>query len=231
MADYIPTFFGSDKLLRSVAVVVVPLDVVTNRRVPVLLEVEIKEKTANPRDDEPLVSKPIAARSGVYCFTDLQLEAGTYVVEVRPLEKDRGRYFDALEDLNFTPVPIPNQPLKRNRVEVRLLPRPAYPFDAETTLVRGQLIKDSDGSPIENAEISLTIDTVDKGFWQRTDERGEFVIFFPRTAPGVDPTAGVKEFKFKLEFKIENHAPHPTAEETVKEGTTKSMKEIRYAGT
>lgn len=231
MVEYIPTFLGSDQLQRSVSVVVEPLDVVTSRRVAIPLEVRIKQLTANPQNNEPLATKPITALSGVYCFTDLKLAAGKYLVEVRTLDSDRGRYFDALQELDFTPVPIPNDLLKRNRVEVRLLPRPAYPFDSQSTLVRGRLVKDTNGSPIEGAEISLTLDTVDKGFWQRTDERGEFVIFFPRTPPENTISAGLKDFKFQLEFKISSHAPHEIDEETVKEGTTKSIGEIRYPGT
>ena len=230
MAEYIPTFFGSDQLQRSVSVVVDPLDVVTNRRVAIPLEVRIKEKTANPKDDEPLATKPIAALSGVYCFTDLKLAAGEYLVEVRTLESDRGRYFDTLQELDFTPVPIPNDPLKRNRVEVRLLPRPAYPFDAQTTLVRGRLVKNSDGTTIQDAEIFLTLDNVDKGFWQKTDERGEFVIFFPRTPPEDATSAGLKDFKFKLRFDIPGHSL-TTNEFTVKEGTTKSLEAIEFPGT
>ncbi len=229
MADFIPTFFGSDRLQRSVSVVVEPLDAVSDRRVPVPLEVRIKEKTTTS-NSEPLATKPIAARSGVYCFTDLKLAAGKYVVEVRTLESDRSAYFDAQQEFDFTPVPIPNEPLKRNLVTVRLLPRPAYPFEARFTLARGRLVKASDNSPVEDAEIFLTLDSVNKGLWQRTDERGEFVIFFPRTEPEDDPTASLKDFKFKLLFKINGNS-HSTNELTVKEGTTKSIEEIKFPGT
>ena len=223
MANFVPppVFYGSDNLARSVSIVVDPRDAVTGGRVPVPLEVRIKDVAA----------EPIAAGSGVYCFTDLRLAAGNYTVQVRPQKNDRSRYFDAEQLFPFDPVPPPAEPLKRNPVQVKLLPRSAYPFDALATLARGRIVKASDNSPVQNAEIFLTLDSVDKGLWQRTDERGEFVIFFPRTAPADDPSVGLKDFKFKLEFRIPNTAPHVTDEDTVKEGTTKSVKEIRYLGT
>ena len=167
MANFTPTpvFFGSDLLERSVWVVVDPRDAVTGGRVPVPLEVRLKSVT-----DEPIAAEPIAAYSGVYCFTDLKLAAGNYIAQVRALKNDRTRYFDAEQQFTLTPIPPPTDPLKRNKVEVKLLPRTSYPFDGQTTLARGRLVKASDLSPIDNAQISLTLDTVNKGPWQKTDE-------------------------------------------------------------
>jgi hypothetical protein len=223
MANFvpIPVFYGSDNLARSVSIVVDPRDAVTGDRVPVPLEVQIKDVAA----------KPIAARSGVYCFIDLKLAAGNYTVQVRPQKNDRSRYFDAEQLFPFDPVPPPATPLKRNPVQVKLLPRTSYPFEALTTLARGRIVKASNGLPIENAQIFLTLDSVDKGLWQQTDERGEFVIFFPRTQPLDDPAPGVglKDFKFKLRFEIPAHS-HTTIEYTVKEGTVKSINET-FPGT
>ena len=221
MADFTPapTFFASDHIQRSVWVVVDPRDAVTGGRVPVPLEVRLKDVAA----------EPIAAYSGVYCFTDLRLPAGNYTVQVRALKNDRTRYFDVEKQFALTSIPSPD-PLKRNLVEVKLLPRTSYPFDAQTTLIRGRLVKASNGSAVENAQIFLTLDNVDKGLWQQTDERGEFVVFLPRTPPEDDPTAGLKDFKFKLQFKIPGHSL-PTAEQTVKEGTTRSLEAIKFPGT
>lgn len=221
MANFVPTpvFYGSDNLARSVSIVVDPRDAVTGDRVPVPLEVRLKDVAA----------EPIAARSGVYCFTDLKLAAGNYTVQVRPQKNDRSRYFDAEQLFAFDPIPLPAEPLKRNPVQVKLLPRTSYPFDVLTTLARGRIVKASNGLPIENAQIFLTLDSVDKGLWQRTDERGEFVIFFPRTQPEDNPTAGLKDFKFSLRFEIPAHS-HTTIEYTVKEGTVKSINET-FPGT
>lgn len=221
MANFVPTpvFYGSDNLARSVSIVVDPRDAVTGDRVPVPLEVRLKNVAA----------EPIAARSGVYCFTDLKLAAGNYTVQVRPQKNDRSRYFDAEQLFPFDPNPLPAEPLKRNPVQVKLLPRTSYPFDAQTTLARGRIVKASNGLFIDDAQIFLTLDSVDKGLWQRTDERGEFVIFFPRTQPEDNPTAGLKDFKFKLRFEIPGHS-HTTIEHTVKEGTVKSINET-FPGT
>jgi hypothetical protein len=223
MADPIPgqVFYGPDRLERSVWVVIDPRDFVTGGRVPGQLQVRLKDVAA----------EPIAARSGVYCFTNLNLPSANYTVQVRPSNSDRGRYFDAEKQFALAVVPVPAQPLKRNPVSVDLLPRPGYPFDGQATLARGRLLKDSDGSPVGGAQIFLILDTVDKGLRGLTDERGEFVVFFPLTLPEADPTADLKDFKFKLRFEIAGHAPHLTAEETVKEGTTISLREIKFPGT
>lgn len=214
-------FFGSDFLTRSVWVVVDPRDFVTGTRVTAPLQVRLKDITA----------APIAVRSRVYCFTDLNLPAADYTVQVSPTGPYRNLYLDAEKQFTLTPVPVPGQSLNRNSVVVQMMPRPSYQFDALSTLARGRLLKASDASPIPDAQIFLILDAVDKGLRGQSDERGEFAVFFPPTAPGDDPTAVLKDFKFQLRFEIPNHAPLLTAEQTVKEGSTKSMKEITFPGT
>jgi hypothetical protein len=112
---------------------------------------------------------------------------------------------------------------------VELLPRSGYPFDSQATLVRGRLVKASNNLPIENAQIFLIVDSVDKGLRGQTDERGEFVTFLPRTPPEDTTSAGLKDFKFKLRFEIPGKS-HTTVEQTVKEGTAKSINET-FPGT
>jgi hypothetical protein len=214
-------FQGSDQAQRSVWVVVDPRDAVTGGRVSDPLLVNIAGVAA----------KPIAALSGVYCFTDLKLPADNYTVEVKPDVANRNFYFAAEVQFNLVVVPLPAEPLKRNAVPVQLLPRPAYPFSGQATLARGALVKSSDASPIEHAQIFLIVDSIDQGLKGQTDERGEFVVFFPPTAPEDDPEAALKDLKFQLRFEIQGHAPHLTAEETVKEGTTKSVNQIEFPGT
>jgi hypothetical protein len=213
-------FFAPDNLGRSVWVVVDPRDFVTGARVLVPLQVRLKDVAA----------EPLAARSGVYCFIDLNLAPADYIVQVRPLPANSDRFFKAEKKFTLA-VPALAQPLKRNPVAVNLLPRPAYPFDGQATLVRGRLLKTSDGSAIEAAQVSLILDSVDQGLRGQTDARGEFVIFFPPTQPEDDPAAGLKDLKFNLKFEITGHTPHSTAEETVKEGTTKSVNDIKFPGT
>jgi hypothetical protein len=223
MADPIPgqVFFGSDNLERSVSVVIEPRDFVTGGRVPVPLQVRLKDVAA----------EPIAARSGVYCFTDLKLPAADYTVQVRPLGSDMDRFFDAEQPFTLEVVPVPAQPLKRNLVPVILMPRPGYPFDGQATLARGRLLKASNRSPIAGAQIMLILQgselTPARG---QTDERGEFALFFPLTSPGDDPLAGLKNFTFKLKFKFDG-LTHLTGDQTVKEGTTVSIKDIEFPGT
>jgi hypothetical protein len=213
------TFFGSDTLDRSVWVVVDPRDFVTGTRVTAPLSVRLKDQTA----------APITVRSHVYCFLDLNLPAADYTVQVRPAQRDL--YFDAEKLFTLNPVPLPGQPLNRNSVVVQMMPRPSYQFDAPATLARGRLVQTSNAAAIPDAQIFLILDAVDKGLRGQSDERGEFAVFFPPTAPGDDPAAVLKDFKFQLRFEIPNHAPLLTDEATVKEGTTISMKEITYPGT
>jgi len=82
-----------------------------------------------------------------------------------------------------------------------------------------------------SAQIILILDSTDKGLRGQTDERGEFVIFFPPTKPKDGTKTGLLDFKFILRFEITGHAPHLTAEATVKEGTTKSVSDIKFPGT
>jgi hypothetical protein len=216
-----PVFFGSDRLERSVWVVVDPRDVVTGQRVSVPLRVRL----------EGIAAVPLVGRSGVYCFTDLNLPADNYSVQVQPLGAARKQYFDAEQDFALQPVPVPNDPLNRNLVSIDLFPRPAYPATAQDTLARGRLVTASDGSSIEGARVALILDTVDRGLRARTDERGEFVVVFPPPPPEDTAAAGLKDFKFQLRFEVESEPPFETAEETVREGSTFSLKEIEYPGT
>jgi len=214
------TFFASDQTQRSVWVVVDPRDLVTGARVTSSLQVRLKDQTA----------EPIAARSGVYCFTDLNLPPAEYIVQIKPLTRDGDRYLDTETKFTLETVPNAAQPLKRNPVVVNLMPSPTYPFDGLATLARGQLVKTSDSTPVKDAKIFLILEGVDVGLRGQTGTRGDFVLFFSAAAPRGNANATLKEFHFRLRFEIPNEAPFLTAEETVKEGDTKSMKEIKFPG-
>ena len=219
MALAAPVFFASDELERSVWVVVDPRDFVTGRRMTAPVEVRLKDVDA----------EPIAGLSGVYCFTDLKLPAGAHNAEVRPRAADRGAYFDGETAFALAVVPVPGQPLQRNPVIVELLPRPGYPF-AGATLARGRLVKDSDGSAVEGARIVLIRGGVDLGRRGRTDERGEFVVFFPPVPPQDTALAGLATFTFRLRFEVDGELPLLIAQETVREGSTISLEEIEFPG-
>jgi hypothetical protein len=221
MADEIAVdAVGLERLQRSVWVVVDPRDAVTRRRVEAPLLVSLTDVTA----------APIASGSGVYCFTDLKLPAANYTARVTPISRDRERYFDGEQPFALAAVPVPGQPLNRNRVEVVLFPRPAYPFIAQATLVRGRLITASRSLPVANATAALTVDGAPAGVRGRTDERGEFVVFFPDTAPEDASSATLKTFMFTLQFTLGGNTTPPTVAKPITEGTTVSVGEISFPG-
>jgi hypothetical protein len=210
-----------DRLQRAVWVVVDPRDAFTGQRLSIPLRVSLKDVTATP----------FRAQSGVYCFVDLALPAAQHIVQVEPALGESGRYFGAEQPFNLDVVPVPATPLKRNPVSVALLPRPAYPFDAQTTLARGRLLTASDGTPLAGASIDLILDAVDLGLRGRTDERGEFVVGFPPPPPGDDPADTLETFTFQLRFVVGGHPPHVTALAAVTEGTALSLNDITFPGT
>jgi hypothetical protein len=214
------TVESPDRLERSVWVVVEPRDVVTGLRATTSLRVRIRDVDA----------VPIAARSGVFCFTDLDLPAANYTVDVEPVLGDRARYFRAEQTFVLETIPVAGQPLQRNPVTVDLLPRPAYPFSAQTTLARGRLVAASDGAGVEGALIFLILESVDEGLHGRTDERGEFVVFFPPEAPEDAALATLKDLDFELRFELSGQPPLVVGPETVREGTSISLEEISFPG-
>lgn len=154
-----------------------------------------------------VTAEPIVGTSGVYCFTDLGLPAGIYTAQVQPRSADRAHYFDGETEFALAVVPVPGQPLRRNPVSVELLPRPAYPFTDNVTLARGRLVGAGSGAAIEGARIFLILEGVDRGRRGRTEERGEFVVFFAPGAPEDNATAGLKNLKFRLRFEIDGQPP------------------------
>jgi hypothetical protein len=220
MADAVPELLSPpDELERSVWVVVDVRDFVTKQRVQAL-DVRLKDVAA----------RPIAALSGVYCFTDLDLSTGNYTAQVRLRAEARARYFDAERQFALVTVPVPGQPLNRNPVPIELLPRPAYPFSAEATLARGRLVKTSNRDPIAGARVFLILEAVDLGRAANTDERGEFVVFLPPAAPEDTETAVLKNFNFQLRFEIDGQPALLIPPAVVKERSTLSLKEIPFPG-
>lgn len=212
-------FHAPDLVERSVWVVIDPRDFVTAARVTAPLRVRLKDVTA----------APIVGRSGVYCFTDLDLPAASYTVRAEPLVRER--YFEAERDFVLETIPVPAQPLKRNLVSLDLLPRPAYPFAEGATLARGRLVTASDATGIGGAHIRVILDGTDEGRRGLTDERGEFVVFFPPRAPEDSDTGGLKDLKFELRFEVDGEPPFQIPEATVREGSTFSLKDIEFPGT
>lgn len=218
-------FFAPDQLERSVWVVVDPRDFVTSQRVIAPVDARLDDVTA----------EPIVGLSRVYCFTDLELPAGIYTARVKPRGAERAYYFDGETEFALDVIPVPGQPLKRNPVVVELLPRPAYPFVAEATLARGRVLRASDGTGIAGANLFLILEGIGQGRRGRTDERGEFVVFFPLPPPEDTANAVLKDFNFRLRVEVDGQPPllvppllDPQA--TVREGTTSSMADIQFPG-
>jgi len=220
MALTSPVFLVADTLERSVWVVVDPRDFITGERLVTPVIARLKDVTV----------EPIAGRSGVYCFMDLDLPSGNYTAQVEPRTADRGYYFDGETTFALATIPVPGQPLDRNRVVVELLPRPAYVFADGATLARGRLVQTSDKKGIDRVRIVLILDGTELGLRGQTDERGEFLVVFPRTPPEDTSAAVLKDLKFQLRFEIDGQPPLLIAEETVGEGKTFALGEIEVPG-
>jgi hypothetical protein len=103
------------------------------------------------------------ASSHYYKF--LELPKGEYGVQVRS-----ANYFDE------TSEPVNTLTYNnKNPINVKLVPRPSYPFAPGETLVRGLLLG-GDGKPIPGGRLSGK--AANKDFSSRTTENGEFVIYF-----------------------------------------------------
>lgn len=208
-----------DRLQRSVWVVIEPRDFVTARRMTTPVRVTLDGVTA----------RAIAGLSGVYGFTDLDVAAEPYTARVEPAPAQRQAYFDGERSFVLATVPVPNQPLNRNFVTVDLLPRPGYPFGELATLARGRLVRASDAAPVANARIVLLVNAT-ATLRGRTDERGEFVVPFLPSPPENTAAAGLKTFQFQLRFEIDGQPPFVIPQDTVKEGTTRSLGDVSFPG-
>ena len=211
-----------DRTTRSVWVVIDPRDVVTGARVPAPLRVTLRNVTA----------RAIVSASGLYCFTDLNLPAAKYVVDVQPLRGAESFYLPAQKEFTLKVPPVIGAPLDRNFLTVDLFPRSAYPFAAGVTLARGRLVKRTNGAVIEGAEVTLLRNGTATGRPGRTDARGDFVVFFPpEPAPDSSlgaPPAPPPSLKFRLEFVVPARPPHRIDEQTVGEGEAVSLGVIKF---
>lgn len=98
--------------------------------------------------------------SGYFIFTDIK--EGNYLVAI-----DSEIFFPANEQIDTSSLDIKN-PV----VTINLIPKPAYPFPENATLIRG--IVTGITGPVENASIKV----IGKQFETMTDERGEFALYF-----------------------------------------------------
>ncbi|MCF6155893.1 MAG: hypothetical protein E3K36_11715 [Candidatus Brocadia sp.] len=133
--------------------------------------------------------KAVRNLSGYYLFNDLA--AGNYTVSV---ESDV--YF-AEEKVVSVPLPDTRNPV----VEIILKPVPPYPFPSNATLVRGLV---SNANPVVNADVKVLGKTIET----KTDERGEFVLYFK----------GIKKENITIEINKDGNTK--SINTTIEEGKT-----------
>jgi hypothetical protein len=115
---------------------------------------------------------------------------------------------------------------------IELFPRSAYPFAPFVTLARGRLVRHSNGALIAAAVVTLLRDGAAVGRTGRTDDRGDFTMFFP-PEPAPDSSLGAPPtlpppLKFRLEFSVPGHPPHRIDEQSVDEGGEVSLGVVKF---
>lgn len=191
--------YGGDSRTTDVTLAVRVNDAFTGEPPQVPLSVKLKEL--------PKI-RPIRGESGVYCFEGTKtviidgitvitnlIPNGNYTLLVEP-DPTSGNQFNLQPRQLGQPwtatferpivLPLPNLPNPLQPLEVvTLSPTPAYPFPANTTLVRGTLKKF--GVDVGAAVVSTTYDQVDPADTTQTisadietitDPAGEYVLFF-----------------------------------------------------
>lgn len=127
------------------------------------------------------VYKPIQNLSGYYCFID-SLLPGKYKLIVQSNGVKRDQFFNEEISLEIPPITDESNRYKEVKVQdVKLIPKPSYPFPANATLIRGRVsAKDSlpakNGKAIVNATITAGYEGEQKTLGARTDQTGEFVL-------------------------------------------------------
>ncbi|MGE0825107.1 MAG: hypothetical protein AB7G75_04655 [Candidatus Binatia bacterium] len=157
------------------------IDDVTSSAPSVAVRIQLKAKTNQ-------VVKAIANHSGEYCFRDIL--DGEYTILVEPdilldyfylKPPPQGQWSNNFE----VPVtlPLPASPL----VEVRLAPKPSYPFSRSVTLIRGKVVQGDkkEGLPgvivrTQYEQFSGRDQTQRIDIETLTDDKGHFVLFFTR---------------------------------------------------
>lgn len=176
------TAYQGDVTVTPLSLAVLPVDEYTQETPLGTVAVAIRERH----------EKPARNLSGYHLFNGLQ--NGTYTVSVKS-----DYYFD--EELS---VPVPRPDPKAPSITITLKPKPAYFFPSHATLVRG-VVKNP--LPVVGAEVSV----VGKPNLSRTDEGGEFVLWFK----------GIKEENITIQIKKGGNTK--TVNVTVKEGKTASV--------
>lgn len=175
----------------------------------------------NLKEDKRL--KSIHNPSDYYCFTDLK--PGKYNVVVvsdwythEPTSVDVP-VLDANEKDGISKNPV---------VEITLHPLPSYPFSSGATLIRG-IVKSNTG-PVVDAQVNGKYKSDDKEATNktRTDHNGEFVLYLLKEIRLEEDGTTISAIGLTI-VKDGNTKPVPVEpEKPFKEGTTASLKEIKF---
>lgn len=118
-------------------------------------------------------------RSGYYLFPDLP--GSRYRVRV-----EAEYYFD-----ESAPVNLPDLDSKNPVLQIKLKPKPSYPFPPGSTLIRG-MVRDIG----ENAVHGAVVNVLEKNVNNITNEKGEFVLYFKGlTEEDIDKIGGKRFIK------------------------------------
>jgi len=183
------TLYEGDKLRTQLAFAAEVRDSFTGEFPTSDMKVSIKE-------DNNL--KPIKNTSGYYCFTDLEPDEYTVVVEPASAQKDWHRRREDTIDMQgaaFDPLnPV---------LEISLVPTPTYPFPGTATLIRG-VVQTLTEKPVDEADVTATLSGTTL-FETKTDKSGGYVIFFkqiPNAPIRIDIRKG-SNHKFKPSVTVE----------------------------
>ena len=133
-------------------------------------------------------------------------------IDVNTISWEMGLNHNFNEERSFIVV------LKHNILEILLKPRPSYPFAGNAILVRGS---------VSNTEPSAdySINVVDENITTRTDERGEFVLFFK----GIEQNEENEEEKEKdITIEIKKNGSTKTINTAIEEGKTTYLGVISF---
>lgn len=150
MSSTIDNFYITDSLITKLSMALQITDSFTGEMVFDVVRVSI------PENNKIAYKNP----SGYFIFTDLR--DGNYLVEI-----DSEIFFPVNKQIDTSSLD-PKNPV----VTINLIPKPAYPFPENATLIRGIVTRIT--GPVENALIKV----IGKQFETMTDERGEFALYF-----------------------------------------------------
>lgn len=117
--------------------------------------------------------QPVQNLSGYYCFRDMPPGKYKLIVESNIVKGDQFFNEEMTVDLPLDKL----EPVK----EIKLIPKPSYPFSANATLIRGMVSRKPEGiNPVANATVKPRYqgeqEDPRKIMETRTNDAGEFVL-------------------------------------------------------